>query len=87
MRSPKPVSIAYEMKQDSAMASMAMQGLGAAILPQLAAEPVSEQLKIYSLPVPLERIIKAAVLKDALHTPAVFAFLDVLKNYTCSSRT
>jgi DNA-binding transcriptional LysR family regulator len=86
-RSPKPVNIAYEMKQDSAMASMAMQGLGAAILPQLAAEPVSERLKVYSLPVPLERIIKAAVLKDALHTPAVFAFLDVLKNYTCSSRT
>ncbi len=86
-RSPKPVNIAYEMKQDSAMTSMAMQGLGAAILPQLAAEPVSEQLKVYSLPVPLERIIKAAVLKDALHTPAVFAFLDVLKNYTCSSRT
>ncbi|PSB11760.1 LysR family transcriptional regulator [Pleurocapsa sp. CCALA 161] len=86
-RSPKPVNIAYEMKQDSAMTSMAMQGLGAAILPQLAAEPVSEQLKVYSLPVPLERIIKAAVLKDALHTPAVFAFLDVLKNYTCSLRT
>jgi DNA-binding transcriptional LysR family regulator len=60
-RSPQPVNIAYEMKQDSAMASMAMQGLGAAILPQLAAEPVSEQLQIYSLPVPLERIIKAAV--------------------------
>lgn len=81
-RSLKPVNIAYEMKQDSAMTSMAMQGLGAAILPQLAAEPLPEQLKAYSLPIPLERIIKAAVIKDALHTPAVYAFIDTLKSYT-----
>jgi DNA-binding transcriptional LysR family regulator len=80
-RSPEPFNIAYEMKQDSAMIGMAMQGLGAAILPQLAAEPLPAQLKVYSLPVPLERIIKAAIVKNALHTPAVFAFLDVLKNY------
>jgi DNA-binding transcriptional LysR family regulator len=80
-RSLKPVNIAYEMKQDSAMTGMAIQGLGAAILPQLAAEPLPAQLKVYSLPIPLERIIKAAVVKNALHTPAVFAFLDVLKNY------
>ncbi|MEY4519951.1 MAG: hypothetical protein RLZZ499_2551 [Cyanobacteriota bacterium] len=80
-RSPEPFNIAYEMKQDSAMTSMAMQGLGAAIFPQLAAEPLPAQLKVYSLPIPLERIIKAAVIKNALHTPAVYAFIDVLKNY------
>jgi DNA-binding transcriptional LysR family regulator len=80
-RSPEPFNIAYEMKQDSAMIGMAMQGLGAAILPQLAAEPLPAQLKVYSLPIPLERIIKAAVIKNALHTPAVYAFIDVLKNY------
>ena len=75
------VNIAYEIKQDSTITSMAMQGLGAAIMPRLAAEPVPEQLKVYSLPVPLERIIKAAVVKNALHTPAVFAFLESLKNH------
>ncbi|WP_222426984.1 LysR family transcriptional regulator [Hyella patelloides] len=80
-RSPEKINIAYEVSQDSTIVSMAEQGLGAGILPRLAAEPVPEQLKMYSLPVPLERIIKAAVLKDALHTPAVFAFLDVLKDY------
>jgi DNA-binding transcriptional LysR family regulator len=80
-RSPEPFNIAYEMKQDSAMIGMAMQGLGAAILPQLAAEPLPAQLKVYSLPVPLERIIQAAIVKNALHTPAVYAFIDVLKNY------
>ena len=81
-RSPQNVNIAYEMKQDSTITSMAMQGLGAAILPQLAAEPLSEKLKVYSLPVPLERIIEAAVVKNALHTPAVFAFLDTLNQWT-----
>lgn len=75
------INIAYQMKEDSTIMSMAMQGLGAAIMPRLAAEPIPPQLRVYSLPVPLERIIKAAVVKNALHTPAVFAFLDVLKNY------
>ena len=84
-RSPEVLNIAYEMKQDSTITSMALQGLGAAIMPRLAAEPVPEQLKMYSLPVPLERIIKAAVIKNALHTPAVFAFLDALKNYQYSA--
>lgn len=80
-RSPEPFNIAYEMKQDSAMIGMTMQGLGAAILPQLAAEPLPAQLKVYSLPIRLERIIQAAIVKNALHTPAVYAFIDVLKNY------
>ena len=80
-RSPKPLDIAYEMREDSTIVSMAIQGLGAAIIPLLAATPVPPELKVYSLPTPLERIIKTAILKDALHTPAVFAFLDTLKNY------
>ncbi|MGK7951328.1 MAG: LysR family transcriptional regulator [Xenococcaceae cyanobacterium] len=78
------IDIAYEMKKDSTMIGMAIQGLGAAIMPKLAAEPIPPQLRVYSLPVPLERIIKAAVVKNALHTPAVFAFLDILKNYQSS---
>ena len=85
-RSPEPINIAYEMKQDSTITSMALQGLGAAIMPRLAAEPISPQLKVYSLPIPLERIIKAAAIKDALHTPAVFAFLDTLKKYSAIAR-
>jgi DNA-binding transcriptional LysR family regulator len=79
-RSALPIKIAYEMKQDSTITSMAMQGLGAAILPRLAAEPVPATVKLYSLPVPLERIIQVAIVKKALHTPAVFAFLNALKN-------
>ena len=86
-RSPKPLDIAYEMREDSTIVSMAIQGLGAAIIPLLAATPVPAELKVYSLPTPLERIIKTAILKDALHTPAVFAFLDTLKNYNAIARS
>ena len=80
-RSTESMNIAYEMREDSTIVSMAIQGLGAAIMPLLAATPVPDELKIYSLPTPLERIIKAAIVRDALHTPAVFAFMDTLKNY------
>ncbi|MEM8675815.1 MAG: LysR family transcriptional regulator [Cyanobacteria bacterium P01_G01_bin.67] len=79
--SGESVNIAYEMREDSTILSMAIQGLGAAIVPELAAQPIPSELKLYALPVPLERIIKAAVIKDALHTPAVFAFMNTLKNY------
>jgi DNA-binding transcriptional LysR family regulator len=59
---------------------MVMQGLGAAILPLLAAEPVPGGIQVCSLPVPLERVIGVAVLTNALHTPAVFTFLDALRS-------
>ena len=73
------VDVAYELSEDSTILSMVVQGLGVAILPRLAAEPIPEGVQVYSLPVPLERIIGVAVLKDALLVPAVFAFLDTLK--------
>ncbi len=79
--SEESLNIAYEMREDSTILSMAIQGLGAAVVPELAAQPIPSELQVYSLPVPLERIIKAAVVKDALHTPAVFAFMDTLKSY------
>ena len=81
-QSPESLNIAYEMREDSTIVSMAIQGLGAAIMPKLAAQPIPPELQVYSLPVPLERIIKAAVVKDALHTPAVFAFVDTLRKYS-----
>jgi hypothetical protein len=34
---------------------------------------------VYSLPVPLYRTIGVAILADALHPPAIYAFLEVLK--------
>lgn len=75
-----PLKIAYEVREDSTIVSMVTQTLGAAILPRLAAEPVPPGIQICSLPAPLQRIIGTAVLTNALHTPAVYAFLDALKN-------
>ena len=75
----KTLTVAYEIKEDSTIVSMVAQGLGAAILPRLTAMPIPPGVQVRSLPVPLERIIGAAVLAHALHPPAVFTFLDVLR--------
>ncbi|MEK0188637.1 MAG: LysR family transcriptional regulator, partial [Oscillatoriales cyanobacterium] len=41
-----PLNIAYELTEDSTIVSMVLQGLGAAILPRLAAEPIPAEVKI-----------------------------------------
>ncbi|HEY9623407.1 MAG TPA: LysR family transcriptional regulator [Crinalium sp.] len=69
----------YQIRSDAAIVSMVAQGLGAAISPRLAAEPIPNGVKVYSLPVPFSRVITVAVLKDALLTPAAYAFLDLLR--------
>lgn len=56
-----------------------VQALGAAILPQLAAEPIPKRIQVCSLPIPLKRVIGVAVLANALPNPAVFAFLNTLR--------
>ncbi|MEO0948284.1 MAG: LysR family transcriptional regulator [Cyanobacteria bacterium J06641_5] len=71
--------VAYEIKEDSTIVSMVAQGLGAAILPRLAALPIPDGIRVYSLPVPLEREIGAAILPNVLHPPTTFAFLDLLR--------
>lgn len=73
------LKVAYEIKEDSTIVSMVAQGLGAAILPRLAALPIPDGVQVRSLPVRLERKIGAAVLSNMLHPPAVFAFLDLLR--------
>lgn len=75
-QSPK---VAYEVKEDSTIVSLVAQGLGAAILPRLAALPIPVGITVRSLPVPLERVIGAATVINVLQPPAVFAFLDLLR--------
>jgi DNA-binding transcriptional LysR family regulator len=70
----------YRIRSDTAIVSMVAQGLGAAISPRLAAEPIPSTVKVYSLPVPLSRVITVALLKEALLPPAAYAFLDLLRN-------
>ncbi|MEO1069970.1 MAG: LysR family transcriptional regulator [Cyanobacteria bacterium J06638_6] len=74
-----PLEIAYCIRHDSSMVAMVQQGLGIAILPRLAAEPVPTDVQICPLPFPISRPIGATILKDALHTPALYAFLDALR--------
>ena len=74
-----PLNVAYEVQESSTMVGMVTQGLGAAVLARLSAEPIPSEVKVCRLPVPLERVIGAAVLADGLRTPAVFAFLDFLQ--------
>jgi DNA-binding transcriptional LysR family regulator len=76
----QPLRVAYEVREDSTIVSMVAQGLGGAILPRLAALPIPPEVAVYSLPVPLERIIGAAIFAEKLQPPAVFAFLEVLRS-------
>lgn len=75
-----PLNIAYEIKEDSTIVSMVQQGLGAGILPRLAAEPIPQGVQLCNLPVLLTRVIGVAILAAALHPPAVYAFLDAVRN-------
>ncbi|WP_416670791.1 LysR family transcriptional regulator [Egbenema bharatensis] len=79
--------VAYEIKEDSTIVSMVAQGLGAAILPRLAAMPIPEGVQVRSMPVPLERSIGAAVMATVLHPPTVFTFLDLLRGTGIFAKT
>jgi DNA-binding transcriptional LysR family regulator len=76
----KSLKPTYEVREDSTIVSMIRQGLGVGIIPRLAAEPIPPGIQTYSLPNPLERVIGVAILAEALQSPAVYAFLDILKD-------
>jgi len=80
-----PMHTASDIQEDSTIVSMVVQELGAAILPRLAAEPIPKDVQVYQLPVPVERVIGAAVLSETLHVPAVFAFLEMLREFDLGS--
>lgn len=82
----KALQVEYYLKEDSTIVSMVAQGLGATIIPRLAAEPIPTTVQVCTLPVPLFRVIRVAGLANALKTPAVFAFLDLLKQYCLERR-
>lgn len=74
-----PLSAAYHITEDSTIVGMVTRGLGITIMTRLAAEPLPAQIQVRPLPTPLERVICVTVLANALHPPAVYAFLDTLK--------
>ncbi|PZO12803.1 MAG: LysR family transcriptional regulator [Leptolyngbya foveolarum] len=71
--------VGYVIKEDSTIVSMVAQGLGAAVLPKLAAIPIPDDVYVRSLPIRLDRIIGAATLASKPPAPAAKAFLEILK--------
>ncbi len=69
----------YKIQEDSTIVGMVLRGLGIAVMAQLAAAPLPPTIQTRSLPVPLERIIRVAVLREGLHSPALYAFLELLR--------
>lgn len=76
-----PIKPAYEINEDSTMVSMVSRGLGVTIMAQMAAEPLPPNIQVFRLPVPLERVIRVITGRNAMHTPAVYAFLDTLREH------
>lgn len=79
------LKVVYEVETDGTIVNLVAQGLGATVLPRLAAEPIPAGVQVYSLPVPLDRVIGVAVLAEALHPPAVYAFLELLRGRTAAA--
>jgi len=73
------LQVTYHLRHDSSMTSMVQQGLGIALMPELASRPVPAGVRVCRLPFAVSRLIGASLLKNALHSPAVYAFLDALR--------
>ncbi|MBF2035529.1 MAG: LysR family transcriptional regulator [Leptolyngbyaceae cyanobacterium T60_A2020_046] len=71
----------YQFRETSTILNMVAQGLGVAILPRLSAIALPSGVAVGQLPTPLERIVGVATKADVLHPPAVFAFLQVLRQH------
>lgn len=69
----------YRIRHDSSITGMVQQGLGIAIMPRLAAEPIPEGVRVCRLPFHLARPIGASRLRASLAPPAVYALLDALQ--------
>ena len=68
------LNVTSEVETDTTIVNLVAQGLGATILPSLAAEPIPDSIQVFSLPGPLVRVIGIAVLENALHPPYLCLF-------------
>ncbi|MEM9906417.1 MAG: LysR family transcriptional regulator [Cyanobacteria bacterium P01_D01_bin.44] len=78
-QSVPPIEATYRIRTDSTIVSMVRQGLGIAIMHRLAAEPVPPDVRVVELPFTFSRWMGASWYKEALLSPAVYAFLEALK--------
>ncbi|MGP1371305.1 MAG: LysR family transcriptional regulator [Almyronema sp.] len=75
----------YQFRETHTILNMVAQGLGAAIVPSLSAKPIPAGVKAVQLPSALERTVGAVLLADALQTPGVFAFMQIIKQQRFSA--
>ncbi|MEM6255856.1 MAG: LysR family transcriptional regulator [Cyanobacteria bacterium P01_D01_bin.156] len=69
----------YQIRSDATIVNMVAKGLGSAITPRLAAEPIPKGVQVRSLPDPFYRTICVATVANALLPPPVFAFMEMLQ--------
>ncbi|NJN12629.1 MAG: LysR family transcriptional regulator [Richelia sp. RM1_1_1] len=81
------LNIVSDIQEDSTVVSMVNQGLATAILPRLAALPIPQNVRVYSLPTPFVRVIGIAILSNTLHVPAVLTFLEMLQKFDFQTLT
>ncbi|MGB3767692.1 MAG: LysR family transcriptional regulator [Phormidesmis sp.] len=75
-----PIGVDYLIANDSTAVSMARQGLGIAVLPRLAAQPIPKGVRIAQLPFDMARPLGLSWLRKTLLTPATYAFLDAFRH-------
>ena len=73
------IEVDYRVRTDSTIVGMVTQGLGIGILHQLSAYPIPPDVRVMQLPFKIFRPLGVSWPKEALLSPAVYAFLDVFK--------
>ncbi|NEQ49759.1 MAG: LysR family transcriptional regulator [Leptolyngbya sp. SIO3F4] len=74
-----PVDLTYRIRTDTTIVGMVSQGLGIGLMHRLSAHPVPQDVRVVKLPFHVSRTLGVSWPKDALLSPAVYAFLDVFK--------
>ncbi len=73
------VEPSFRVKEDSTILRMVSQGLGMAVMAQLAIDELPENVKIVPMDSLLERDISIAIAPENLKIPAIRVFLSLLK--------
>ncbi|MEM9265211.1 MAG: LysR family transcriptional regulator [Cyanobacteria bacterium P01_F01_bin.13] len=79
-RAVPPIDVDYRVRTDSTIVGMVSQGLGIGLLHHLSAHPIPSDVRVAQLPFQIFRNLGVSWPKDALLSPAVYAFLDVFKS-------
>lgn len=72
----------FQFRETNTILNMVAEGLGVAIMPLLSTNPLPKGVSIVNSPTPLERTVAAVLVRDALHPPTVYAFIQLLKIYS-----